>query len=85
MTNSLIAEYHTMEKRYKKLVSEGKQLQKEHEQDVKYFISNNISDKEWQGYLEKTACHISTASIRIKIAKNKMKQIRTILFKETSR
>jgi len=83
--DSLVAEYKIMKKRYKKLVSEGKKLQKEHEQDLKYFISNNISDKEWQGYLEKTGCHLASASIRIKIAKNKMSQIRTILFKEKSK
>jgi len=80
MTNSLIAEYHIMEKRYKKLVSEGKQLEKEHEQDVKYFIENNISDKKQQRNLEKTACYLASSSITLKISKNKMNQIRTTLF-----
>jgi len=80
MTNSLIAEYHIMEKRYKKLVSEGKQLEKEHEQDVKYFIENNISDNKQQRNLEKTACYLASSSITLKISKNKMNQIRTTLF-----
>ena len=42
MTDSLISEYNTMKKRYKKLVLEGKKLQKEHDADVKYFIDNHI-------------------------------------------
>ena len=72
MINSLLTEYNSMKKRYKKLVLEGKQLQKKHEHDVKYFINNEISDKEWQGYLEKNACNIAIASIRIKKPKNKI-------------
>jgi hypothetical protein len=81
MTDSLILEYNIMKKRYKKLVLEGKQLQKEHAQDVEYFIKNNISDKKWQNNLEKTACNLGQSQVRIKIAKNKMNQIKDILLK----
>jgi len=82
MNDSLILEYNNMEKRYKKLILEGEKLQKEHTQDVEYFIKNNISDKKWQNNLEKTACNLAQAQVRIKIAKNKMNQIKTILFKK---
>jgi len=33
-----------------------------------------------QGYLEIRACQLGSASITMKIAKNKMKQIREIIF-----
>ena len=84
-TFSLNEEYHMLEIRYKKLISEEKKLRQEHEQDVKYFISHNISDKQWQNNLEKTACYLASASVTRKIAKNKLEQIRTILFDGDSR
>ena len=82
MTNSLFAEYNTMKKRYHKLVAEKNLLEKEHRENVKYFINKNVSDKEWQSYLEKTACYLTVSSIKIKITKNKIKEIRILLFKK---
>ena len=82
--DDLILEYKKMQKRYKKLVSEGKQLQQEHKEDVKYLIENNISDKKQQRNLEKTACNLASSSITLNISKNKMKQI-GIMLKEESK
>jgi len=76
MNKSLIAEYHKMKKRGKKLDLEGEKLQEEHYQDVKYFIDNHISDREWQKNLEKSACLLGSSSVTMKIAKMKMEQIR---------
>ena len=76
MNNSLILEYKKLKIRGKKLDLEGEKLQKEHNQDVKYFIDNHISDRKWQKNLEKTACNLASASVTIKIAKMKMDQIR---------
>jgi len=83
--NDLVLEYKKMQKRYRKLVSEGKQLEKEHKEDMKYFIENNISDKKHQRNLEKSACNLASASTTLKISKNKMRQIRIILFKGKSK
>ena len=82
MTDSLISEYNTMKKRYKKLVLEGKKLQKEHDADVKYFIDNHISDRKWQDDLETTACNLASSSLTMKIAKAKMTQIKNQLKKK---
>jgi len=76
MKDSLVTEYKKLKIREKKLSLEEKNLQKEHNQDVKYFIDNHISDRKWQKNLEKTACCLGSASVRMKIAKMKMKQIR---------
>ena len=40
--DSLVTEYKKLKIREKKLDLEGEQLQKEHVQDVKYFIDNHI-------------------------------------------
>ena len=80
---SLILEYRKMQKRYEKLLLEEKKLHKEHQKDVQYYIKNHIFDKEWQKYLETTAYNLSQSSLRIKIAEEKMEQIRTILFPES--
>jgi len=76
MEDSLVTEYKKLKKREKKLDQEGKNLQKEHNQDVKYFIDNQISDHKWQKNLEKTACNLASSSVTMKIAKMKMEQIR---------
>ena len=83
MNNSLVLEYKKMQTRYEKLISEEKELHKEHQKDVRYFVKHHIFDKEWQEYLERTACNLASASLRIKIAEEKMEQIRTILFPES--
>ena len=79
MSDSLVTEYKKLKKREKKLDLEGENLQKEHNQDVKYFIDNHIFDSEWQKNLEKTACNLASSSLSMKIAKMKMGQIRIIL------
>ena len=76
MNNPLILEYKKLKIREKKLSLEGKNLQKEYNQDVKYFIDNQISDHKWQKNLEKTACCLGSTSVKMKIAKMKMEQIR---------
>ena len=76
MNNSLILEYKKLKIREKKLSLEGKNLQKEHNQDVKYFIDSHISDHKWQKNLEKTACNLASSSVTMKIAKMKMEQIK---------
>ena len=83
MKNSLFTEYKALKKREKKLIFEEKKMQKEQKGNVNYFIVNHIWDKEWRRYLEKSACHLASASVRMKIAKEKMKQIRIILFKKS--
>ena len=83
MNNSLTLEYKKLQTRYKKLLLEEKELHNEHQKDVRYYIKNHIFDKEWEKYLEKTACNLATASVKIKIAEEKMEQIRTILFSES--
>jgi len=85
MTDSLVTEYKALKKREKKLISEEKKMQKEQKENVNYFVVNHIWDKEWRGYLEKSACHLAIASVRMKIAKEKMKQIRVILHKKLKR
>ena len=76
MKDSLVTEYKKLKKREKKLDLEGKNLQREHYQNVTYFIDNHIFDRKSQKNLEKTACNLGSASIRMKIAKMKMEQIR---------
>ena len=85
MTDSVFAEYNTMKKRYDELVLDEKKLLEEHEDGVKYFIDNRISDKEWQDNLEKSACHLASASVTLKIGGGKMKQIGIILHKKHER
>ncbi len=82
MTDSLVTEYRALKKRERKLIFEEKEIQKEHEENVNYFIVNHISDKKWQDNLEKSACYLASASVRMKIAKERMKQIRIIIFKK---
>ena len=79
MNNSLILEYKKLKIRGKKLDLEEEKLQKEHNQNVKYFIDNHISDRKWQKNLEKTACYLGSASVTMKIAKMRMEQIRVNL------
>jgi len=83
MTDSLVTEYRALKKRERKLIFEEKEIQKEHEENVNYFIVNHISDKKWQGNLEKSACHLASASVTMKIGKMKMEQIRIIIFKKS--
>lgn len=82
MDDSLILEYKKLKIREKKLIQEGKKLQKEHDENVKYFIKHHISDKKWQNNLEKDACNLASALITMKIAKMKIKEIQSILFKK---
>ena len=82
MTDSLYTEYKALKKREKKLIFEEKKIQKEHKENVNYFIVNHISDKKWQGNLEKSACQLGMTSVRMRIAKEKMKRIKIILFKK---
>ena len=77
--DSLVTEYKKLKIREKKLDLEGEQLQKEHVQDVKYFIDNHISDLEWQKNLENTACSLASTLVGMKVAKMKMEQIRIVL------
>lgn len=79
MKKSFVTEYKKLQQRFKKLISDGKQLQKEHKQNLEYFIDNHISDKEWENYLEKTTCSLTSASVTMKITEEKMKQIKKIL------
>ena len=83
MTDSLVTEYRALKKRERKLIFEEKEIQKEHEENVNYFIVNHISDKKWQDNLEKSACYLASASVRMKIDKERMKQIRIIIFKKS--
>ncbi len=82
MNDSLILEYNKLQIRKKKLIQEAKKMKKEHDEDVAYFTNHHISDKEWQGYLEKTACQIGTVSVRMEIATMKLKEIHSTLFKK---
>lgn len=82
LTNSnevLIAEYHIMEKRHKKLVLEGIELRKENDENVKYFVDNRISDHEWQNTLEQTASYLASAAVTMKIAEAKMEDVRKMI------
>ena len=79
MNRILIVEYHKMMKRYEKLFLEEENIRKDLDEDTKYFIDNHISDHKWQGYLEKTACCLGSASIKLKVAKSKMDQIKNQL------
>jgi len=80
----LYPEYRIMEKRYEKLVLEGKELQKEHDENVTYYITNHISDNKWQSYLEDSTSHLAIASVRLKITKDKMVKIREVLRENTA-
>jgi len=82
MTDSLVIEYRALKKRERKLIFEEKEIQSEHYENLNYFIVNHISDKKWQDNLEKSACYLASASVRMKIAKERMKQIRIILHKK---
>jgi len=81
--SDLILEYRKMQTRYEKLLLEEKELHKEHHKNVQHFIKNHLFDKEWQKYLETTACNLASASLTIKITEEKMEQIRIILFEES--
>lgn len=83
MTRRLEAMYEHLKKSHEKLVLEEKELQKEHEQNVKYFINNEISDPEWQGCLVKTKSNLDEASRIMKSAEKKMMEIRFILYKKS--
>ncbi len=76
MKDSLVTEYKKLKIREKKFELEAKKLQKEHNQDVNYFIDNQIFDREWQKNLEKTACCLESSSLSMKISKMKLEQIR---------
>ena len=66
-----------LENRHAKLVLEGKEIQKEHDEDVKYYIENHISDYEWKGNLLKSASYLATSSLRLKIGRETLNQIRS--------
>ena len=65
-----------LENRYTKLVLEGKEIQKEHDEDVKYYIDNHISDSEWKNNLEKAASNLAISSVGLKIGRGTLDQIR---------
>lgn len=73
---SLVAEYHILEKRYEKLVLEGKEMQKEHDEDLKYYIHSQISDHKWQKNIEYVTSKLAVSSVKMKIGKRTMNQIR---------
>ena len=75
--DSILTEYLMLENRYAKLVLEGKEIQKEHDEDVKCFIENHISGYGWKGYLEKSASNLATSSLRLKIGRETLNQIRS--------
>ena len=75
--DSIFTEYLMLENRYAKLVLEGKEIQKEHDEDVKYYIENHISDYEWKGYLLKSASYLATSSLQLKIGRETLNQIRS--------
>ena len=79
MKKSFVTEYKKLQQRFEKLISDGKQLQKEHKQNLEYFIANQITDKEWENYLKKTTCHLASASVTMKIAEDKMERIKKML------
>ena len=81
MNKSLTVEYRKMQKRYKKLVLDEKKLKKDHEENIQCFLESNISDPIWQNNLEKTACYLGTASVKLKIGKMKMNQVKDMIFK----
>ena len=82
MTDSLVTEYRALKKRERKLIFEEKEIQSEHYENLNYFIDNHILDREWQEFLEKSACQLASASVTMKIGKMKMEQIRIILHKK---
>jgi len=71
----ILTEYLMLENRYAKLVLEGKEIQKEHDEDVKYYIENHIRDSEWKGYLEKAASNLAISSVGLKIGSGTLDQI----------
>ena len=77
--NVLVVEYNRLEKRHKKLVSEGREIKKENEENLKYYIDKHVSDHEWEGYLEKAASEYAIASVRMNIAETKMDDVRKTL------
>ena len=74
--DSILTEYLMLENRYAKLVLEGKEIQKEHDEDVKYYIENHIRDYEWKDNLEKTASNLTISSLRLKVGRGTLDQIR---------
>jgi hypothetical protein len=80
MSDSIIIQYKKMKKRHQKLDRERMELENQQKRNLRYFIENQISDKEWQTCIEKTACDLASASVTIKIADEKMKQIKDKLF-----
>ena len=83
MTRRLETEYEHLIKRHEKLVLEAKELEKEHEQNVKYVMENEIFDPKWQEYLVKTKSNLDDASRIMKSAEKKMVEIRCRIFRES--
>ena len=74
--DSILTEYLMLENRHAKLVLEGKEIQKEHDEDVKYYIENHISNIEWKNNLERTASNLGSASVKIRIGRGTLDRIR---------
>ena len=79
MWDSLAFEYHRMKRRHDDLVFEEREIQRENDENVKYYVENHISDPEWQDVLEKAASHIASGKVTRRIAEGKMEQIRKML------
>ena len=74
--DSILTEYLMLENRHAKLALEGKEIQKEHDEDVKYYIENHISDHKWENNLEKAASNLAISSVGLKIGCGTLDQIR---------
>ena len=79
MNASLVVEYYKMENRYVKLVFDGREIKKENDENLKYYIDNYISDHTWQSNLEEAASQHAMALVKLKISRSKMDQIRKVL------
>ena len=81
MNRSLVVEYNKMKRRHAKLILDGMEIQKENDENLKYYVENRISDPEWEAMLEKAVSSHAIASVRMRIAEAKMEDVRKILEK----
>ena len=79
MNHSLAVEYDKMKRRHAKLILDGIEIQKENDENLKYYVENRISDPEWVAMLEKAVSSYAIASVRMKVAEAKMEDIRKML------
>ena len=79
MNGSLEFEYRKMKRRYEDLMFDEKEIQKENDENLKYYVENLISEPEWQDMLEKAASHLASGKVKMRIAEAKMEDIRKIL------